>query len=429
MRLKKLLAMGLSAAMITGMVAGCGKQESDTKKDTKTSSKTTETKDVSLTVWGPQEDQAKIDGYDEGILKAMCEKFNEKHPEWNITFKYGVCSEGDAKDTVTKDVDAAADVYMYANDQIPVLAKAGALSKLGGKNVEDMKASCDKRMSDSVTYEGDVYGFPYTSNTWFMYYDKSKYTEDQVKSLDTMMKKDLGNGVSNFAFPLDNSWYVASFYYAGGGQLFGTEGNDPKAGCNFDDANGVAVTKYLVNLASDKKFSNEKEGSSISKFKKGKLGAYCSGSWDAKAIKDALGKNFGVTTVPTINVNGTDGQMKAFAGSKAVGVNPTCDNPEVAVALAAYLAGEECQQIRFDTRGIIPTNETVAKSDSVVKDEVAQVQAAEIADYAVVQPVLDEMGQYWTPAETMGKELVQGDVTEANAEAKTKAMVKGILKK
>ena len=121
--------------------------------------------------------------------------------------------------------------------------------------------------------------------------------------------------------------------------------------------------------------------------------------------------------------------MKAFAGSKAVGVNPTCDNPEVAVALAAYLAGEECQQIRFDTRGMIPTNETVAKSDSVVKDEVAQVQAAEIADYAVVQPVLDEMGQYWTPAETMGKELVQGDVTEANAEAKTKAMVKGILKK
>ena len=57
MRLKKLLVMGLSAAMITGMVAGCGKQESDTKKDTKTSSKTTETKDVSLTVWGPQEDQ------------------------------------------------------------------------------------------------------------------------------------------------------------------------------------------------------------------------------------------------------------------------------------------------------------------------------------------------------------------------------------
>ena len=38
-----------------------------------------------------------------------------------------------------------------------------------------------------------------------------------------------------------------------------------------------------------------------------------------------------------------------------------------------------------------------------------------------------EMGSYWTPAETMGKEIVQGDVTEANAEKKTKEMVKGIL--
>ena len=45
----------------------------------------------------------------------------------------------------------------------------------------------------------------------------------------------------------------------------------------------------------------------------------------------------------------------------------------------------------------------------------------------MVQPLLSEMGSYWTPAETMGKEIVQGDVTEANAEKKTKEMVKGIL--
>lgn len=430
MKLKKLVAMGLSMAMVTGMFAGCGKKDDNSGSTSdKGTSKQEETKDVSLTVWGPQEDQAKVDGYDEGILKAMCEKFNEDHPEWNITFKYGVCSEGDAKDVVTKDVDAAADVYMYANDQIPILAKAGALSKLGGKNVEDMKANNDSKMADSVTYEGDVYGFPFTSNTWFMYYDKSKYTEDEVKSLDTMMAKDLGSGNTNFAFPLDNSWYIAAFYYAGGGQLFGEDGTDADAGCNFDDENGVAVTKYLAKLTSNKNFSNEKEGSSLSKFKKGTLGAYCTGSWDAKAIKDALGDNFAVTTIPTININGTDGQMKSFAGSKAIGVNPTCSDPEVAVALAAYLAGEECQQIRFDTRGIIPTNTTVAKSDSVLGDAVAQAQAAEIAEAAVVQPMLDEMGEYWTPAETMGKELVQGNVKESNAEEKTKAMVKGILKK
>ena len=431
MRMKKVLAGTLATAMVASLV-GCGGSTTETTteaaKDSGAAdaSEEVEVKDVSLTVWGPQEDQAPVEGYDEGILKAMCNKFNEEHPEWNITFEYGVCSEGEAKDVVTKDVSTAADVYMFANDQIPVLVEAGALAQLGGSTVDTLKAEQDETMVNSVTYNDGIYGVPFTSNTWFMYYDKSKYSEDEVKSLDTMMAKDLGDGVTNFAFPLDNSWYIAAFYYGAGGTLFG-DGTDEAAGCTFDDENGVAATKYLAALASNSKFSCEKDGSSIAKFKDGKLGAYCSGSWDAEAIKEALGDNFAATQLPTINVNGTDGTMKSFAGSKAIGVNPQCENPEVAVALAAYLGGEACQQIRFETRGIIPTNKAVAETDAVKADAVASAQASTIANTAVVQPMLTAMNSYWTPAETMGKELVQGDVNESNAEEKTQSMVKGIL--
>lgn len=432
MRMKKFVSAALMAAMVTGLVGCGGTDNADTSsKGSDTSAKTEasddaatgETKDVKLTVWGPQEDQAPVDGYEEGILKAMCDKFNDEHPEWNITFEYGVCSEGDAKDVVTKDVAEAADVYMYANDQIPVLVDAGALAKLGGSTVEDIKANQDEKMVSSVTYEDGIYGVPFTSNTWFMYYDKSKYSDEDIASLDKMMEKDLGDGVTNFAFPLDNSWYVASFYYAAGGTLFGDNGDDASAGCTFDSAEGVEMTKYLAKLAANPKFSCEKEGSSIAKFQEGKLGAYCSGSWDAAAIKEALGDNFGVAKIPAVN----GGQMKSFAGSKAIGVNPQCSDPEVAVALAAYLGGEECQQIRFETRGIIPTNVNVEASDAVKADAVAVAQSDEIANAAVIQPMLSEMGTYWTPAETMGKELVQGDVNDSNAEEKTKTMVKGIL--
>ena len=430
MRLKRLSALLLTAALVTTGVTGCGSSSDDSKKDSSTaSSSKEETKDVTLTVWGPQEDQAELGDYKDGILKAMCDKFNEEHPEWNITFKYGVCSEGDAKDVVTKDVSAAADVYMYANDQIPTLVEAGALSKLGGTTVDTIKNDNEEAMANSVTYEDGVYGVPFTSNTWFMYYDKSKYSEDEVKSLDTMMSKDLGKGVTNFAFPLDNSWYIASFYYAGGGTLFGESGTDADAGCTFDDANGVAVTKYLTKLAGSKNFSCEKDGSSLAKFKEGKLGAYCSGSWDAGAIKEALGENFGVTVAPTVNINGQEGQISPFSGSKAIGVNPNCKDQEVAVALALYLGSEECQQIRFQTRGIAPTNKNLITSEDVFSDEVTAVQNKEISEICKLQPVIEAMGSYWTPAETMGKEIVQGDVNDKNAEEKTKAMVKGILGK
>lgn len=420
MKKKRVLALFMTALMAGGLLAGCGSAEN--KSADSDSGSTDEVQQVSLTVWGPQEDQAAVEGYDEGILKAMCEAFDEAHPEWEINFEYGVCGEGDARDQVTKDVEEAADVYFYANDQIPTLADAGALAKLGGTTEQWVKDNNAETMVQSVTYEDGIYGVPFTSNTWFMYYDKSKYTEDEVKSLDTMMAKDLGDGVYNFAFPMDNSWYIEAFYFGAGCQIFG-DGTDAAAGCDFDSEAGVAATKYMVDLAANSKYSNEKDGSSIALFSEGKLGAYCSGSWDAAAIREALGDNFGATKLPTITINGTEGQMKSFAGSKAIGVNPNCENPEVAVALAQYLGGEECQQIRYETRGITPTLASIEVGD----DEVAAAEMSEISDASFLQPVLAEMNAYWTPAETMGKEIIQGDVTADNAADKTTAMVEGIL--
>ena len=68
-------------------------------------------------------------------------------------------------------------------------------------------------------------------------------------------------------------------------------------------------------------------------------------------------------------------------------------------------------------------------SEDVFSDEVTAVQNKEISEICKLQPVIEAMGSYWTPAETMGKEIVQGDVNDKNAEEKTKAMVKGILGK
>lgn len=426
MKNKKFIALLLTVCMTAGLAVGCGSSSSSDDSSKKDDSSSDETKAVTLTVWGPSEDQSPVEGYDDGILPAMCEAFNEAHPEWDITFEYGVCSEGDAKDDVTKDVEAAADVYMYANDQIPTLVEAGAISKLGGDVVDEMTEANPESMVASVTYEDGVYGIPYTSNTWFMYYDKSKYTEDEVKSLDTMMAKDLGADVKNFGFAITNSWYVPAFYFAAGCTLFG-DGTDASAGCDFDSEAGVAATKYMVDLANNSKFLNEQEGSCIAAMKEGKLAAYCSGSWDAEAVKEALGDNFAACKIPTVTINGKEGQMLSYTGSKAIGVNPNCENADVAVALAAYLGGEDCQRIRYESRGIIPSLTALASDSAVQEDIVAIAQMDEIENASFLQPVLAEMNSCWTPVETMGNEIVQGDVTADNAAEKTKTMVEGML--
>ena len=144
---KKVLAAMLVAAMTATMFAGCGSKDEGTTgtqaANNGSTSESAEPVDVKLTVMGPSEDQDDAQG---AWLKTECEAFNEEHPEWNITFDYVTCSESDAKDTVLQDPASAADVYMFANDQIADLVDAGALTKLGGDAAEYVKSSNSEAM-------------------------------------------------------------------------------------------------------------------------------------------------------------------------------------------------------------------------------------------------------------------------------------------
>lgn len=95
-----------------------------------------ETESIRLMVWSPSEDQSQDSGQ---WLQTCCENFAALHPEWDITFVYGVADEATAADTVAQDPEDSADVFMYANDTITTLTDAGALAKFGGVYEEEMR--------------------------------------------------------------------------------------------------------------------------------------------------------------------------------------------------------------------------------------------------------------------------------------------------
>ena len=80
---------------------------------------------------------------------------------------------------------------------LPDLVSANALSELGGTYLDQVKSTNSDTIVTSVTYKDSVYAFPFTSNTWFMYYDKSVFTDDDIKSFDTMLSK----GKVSFRYP------------------------------------------------------------------------------------------------------------------------------------------------------------------------------------------------------------------------------------
>ena len=321
---RQALALGVSGAASLALAA-CGGGS-----DGGASAGGDEKVDVTVTVWGPQEDQSDDNGK---WLQTQCEAFAAAHPEWTITFKYGVCPEGDAKTNIGTDPSAGADVYMYANDQIPDLLKAGGIAELGGSTLDAIKANNSETTVNTVTYDGSVYGVPFTGNT----------------------------------------------------------------------------------LVANKNFANGDVGTNAD------AKAFFSGTWDYQKAVDAYGDNLGIAAAPSITIDGELKQMKAFAGSKAVGVNPATalygTHPEVAVALAAYLGGTDAQQAHYELRSIIPTDTNITVDDALAQ---AQMDAMDFA--SIVQPLQADMSNYWTPAESMGKELVAGTVTHKNAAEKTEAM-------
>jgi arabinogalactan oligomer/maltooligosaccharide transport system substrate-binding protein len=402
MNFRKVTALTLSAVTAASLLAGCGSGSKSSGTEGKSGSSKGAT---TITVWGPQEDQSKENGE---WLQTECKAFAKAHPEWNIKFKYGTCSEGDAGKNVTKDPSAAADVYMFANDQLGTLLDANAISELGGDTLNQVKSDNSEAMVNTVTFNGSVYGVPFTGNTWFLYYDKSKFSDDDVKSLDTMMQK------GTVACQIANGWYLGSFFAANGGTFFGKDGQDEKAGIQLGDG-ASKVTDYLIDAVASGKLVNDNNGSALSNFGKG-VDAFFSGSWDYTKAADAIGKDkLGVATLPTITIDGEAKQMKSFAGSKAIAVNPNCKNPKIAVALAAFLGSKDAQEAHYKTRNIIPTVSSVDVGDDVL----AKVQAETIDKNSVLQSSFSEMGKWWDPAAALGNGILDGSITKSNSAEQT----------
>ncbi|WP_033507071.1 extracellular solute-binding protein [Bifidobacterium porcinum] len=406
--MKKILGVTAAVAMLLGASA-CGSSNNGG-----TAAKSTQA--IKLTVWGPSEDQAKSSSW----LPTMEKQFEKAHPEYKITWKNAVVSEGDAGTTVKQDPSAAADVYMFSNDQLGTLIDAQAIGEVSDDAKAQIKKQDDAAVIKSVTgTDGKIYGVPFTGNTYFMYYNKSKFSSDDIKSLDTMLQK------GKVSFNLGNSWYLPAFYTGAGMTLFGKDSATAKAGVKMDSAAATDVTKYLVDLVKNPNFVvDNDEGAGLAAMQNGTVDAIFSGTWSASDVKKALGDNYAAAQLPSFTTSGGKTyQMKAFYGSKAVAFNPNSKYPQAAAEFATYLGSTEAQKAHYTMRQIVPTDKSLASTYK--NDPAAVAQNDTIANTSVLQPTIAAMGNFWDPCKTFGTAIVNGDVNAGNAQAKAQAWLDG----
>ena len=280
-------------------------------------------------------------------MEQQQKAFAEAHPEYNITWVTEIVGEDKCQESVLKDVGAAADVYMFASDQLPSLVEAGAIAKLGGSTEAMVKETNSEAVVATVTVEDSIYAIPFTHNTFFMFYDKTLMDESDITSLEKIMAKSTADNVYNFYFESAGGWKLGAYYYGAGLSVFGPDGSDVSAGVDWNNATGVAVTNYLIDLINNPKCAYDGEISVSELVGDHRLGTWFDGSWNYDLYKGILGDDLGMAVLPTFNPDGKDRQLLGFYGSKCIGVNAKSQNMGAAVAFAAFLGNEENQILRY----------------------------------------------------------------------------------
>ena len=292
--------------------------------------------DVTLTMWGAEEDQE--------LLRTIADNFIKEYGNYGgkITINLGAQSEKEAKDTVLTDPTAG----------------------------------------------------------YFMFYDKSFFTEDDVKSLDTMMEKAAAAG-KKVSMDVANGWYLYSFY-AGAGLNLSLADDGVSTVCNWNEAPGADVTQAVIDICKNPGFLALKDEEFTGKLKDGTLVAGVNGTWRANDAAEVWGDNYAACKLPTYTLNGEQVQMASFSGFKLIGVNPHSANVGAAMLLADYVTNEENETLRFQQRAQGPsnTNALAAASSPALTAVVAQ------SEYANLQRV---GGNYWASAETLGQICVNGN--------------------
>jgi arabinogalactan oligomer/maltooligosaccharide transport system substrate-binding protein len=405
-KMKKILALLLAVLMIVGLTA-CG------KKDDGGAAATGEK--ISITVWTPTEDQAEGNSW----LNEVITKFKAAHPDYNIEIIPAVMDEGSAAGSITTDVSAGADVYMFANDQLGGLIAAGGLSKLGGDFEAQVKNDNPQFHIDSVTHtDGAVYAFPMTNNTWFTYYNKDVYSADDVKSLDTMLSK------GKVCVPFNVGWNSGCFFLGTGCSVFGPAGNDVSKGIDFGGDKAYTAAKKMLEVAANP--NCVPGGMDTGLLMSGEVAAVFSGSWSRGELEKALGDKLGVAKLPTFEADGKTYNMTALSGSKAVGVNPHTANPAAATQFAAFLASVDSQKSRFEMRGVIPAASVLAEDEAIKSNIVAVAEINTMANTSVAQSAIPEMGNYWTPVGNFGGLCASGAINADNYKEQVDQMMEAL---
>lgn len=400
---RKVLATLLTISMVALSLLGCGASDSNSQDNVETvgnnENASVDSGTVKLKVWA---EEANFDN-----LNKMIESFKQEYAgqaEFEITIE--AQADGETRNTLLGDVHNGADVFSMPDDQLYSMISGGAIDPV--MDADTIKSQNLEDAVDAASYKGTLYAYPYSAdNGYFLYYDKNYLTEEDVKTMDRILEVAAESG-KKLSMEFNSGWYMYSFYGATGLE-FGINDDGVTNHCNWNSTEnaikGVDVAEAMLAIASHPGFKAQADTGFLVDAASGEAIAGISGVWNAMAIKEAWGDDYGACKLPTYTCDGQQIQMSSFKGYKMMGVNAYSEHIEWAHKLAAWLTNEENQTLRFVEKNQGPSNKNAAASDEVQKVP-AIAAVIEQSQYGTLQRVGNS---YWDACTTFANTLLEGN--------------------
>ena len=325
-------------------------------------------------------------------------EFKEANPQYaDMTVTIQSVGEGDAATSMLTDVEAGADIFGFAQDQLNRLVSVDALAPVVDENAAFVTSENDPGSVKAVTMGETIYAYPMTSdNGYFLYYDSTVITDPST--LEGVLDQAQAAGKSVY-FEINSGWYQTAFFFGAGCEFTfesDDDGNLVAMNSTYASENGVKALKSMIKVANHPAFVN---GSSVANATN--AAAVVSGTWDSGAAKELFGDGYAAAKLPTM-----DGyQLGGFGGFKMLGVKPQMDADKLAAchALATFLTSADVQLDRYDAVGWGPSN-LAAQQDELVQEDVALSALA--AQLAFCEAQGQYPGDYWSLATGLGNDVI-----------------------
>lgn len=360
------------------------------------------TEEITLKMWDADE------GGKKEMLEYAAGEFTKLYP--NITFTFENVNHSDASAKIALDAPAGVgpDVFCAASDHMGSLVGSGLV--LENQYAENFKDNYYSAAINAASYEGKMYGYPISLETYVLFYNK-ELIDSPPQTWEEVIEiaKDFNDPADNkyaIVWEAGDAYYDYMFTAAEGNYLFGAEGKDA-ASHNLNSEASVKGLTYFQNLR--KEILDVPAGDltwefCMSEFSEGKAAMYITGAWSETAFTEA-GINYGVTTLPGLPE--CDEPATSFSGARVMFVSSYSDHPKEAQAFLDFLCSKEMIQKRYEDVGELPS-----RSDIEITDENDLAYVAQL-EYSFAMPAIPEIGTFWASMGSAVKNIWDGtDVRE-----------------